>query len=79
MMYLFSPLYLVNSGFWIVFISRVGYDHSDHNTQSLHRFENSVIAALKSDICTFYTCQINKGDIWLQFEKLKKNRQIALS
>ena len=28
--------------------------------------------ALKSDIFTFYTCEINKGDIWLQLEKLKK-------
>ena len=52
---------------------------SNHNTQSLYHFENSVIVALKSDIFTFYICQINKGDIWLQFEKLKKNRQMALS
>ena len=35
--------------------------------------------ALKSDILTFYTCEINTGDIWLQFEKLKKLRQMALS
>ena len=45
---------------------------SNYNTKSLYHFENSVIVALKSDIFTFYTCQINKGDILLQFEKLKK-------
>ena len=38
-----------------------------------------VIVALKSNSFTFYTCQINKGDIWLQIEKLKKNQQMALS
>jgi hypothetical protein len=35
--------------------------------------------APKSDIFHFYTCEINIGDIWLQFEKLKKLRQMALS
>ena len=38
----------------------------------MYHFENSVILALKSNIFTFYACDINKGDIWLQFEKLKK-------
>ena len=52
---------------------------SNYNTKSLYHIENSVIEALKSDIFTFYTCEINKGDIWLQFEKLKKLRQMALS
>ena len=45
---------------------------SKYNTKSLYHFENSIIVALKSDIFTFYTCQINKGDILLQFEKLIK-------
>ena len=36
---------------------------SNYNTKSLYHFENLVIVALKSDIFTFYTCQINKGDI----------------
>ena len=27
----------------------------------------------------FYTCQINKGDIWLQFENNEKIHQVALS
>ena len=29
--------------------------------------------------CHFYSCQINKSDIWLQFEKNEKTRQMALS
>ena len=45
---------------------------SNYHTKNLYHFENSVIVAIKSDIFTFYTCQINKGDIWLQFEILKK-------
>ncbi len=52
---------------------------SNYNTKSLYHIENSVIEALKSDILTFYTCEINKGDIWPQFEKLKKLRQMELS
>ena len=52
---------------------------SNYNTKSLYHIENSVIKALKSDIFHSYTCEINIGDIWLQFEKLKKLRQMALS
>jgi hypothetical protein len=52
---------------------------SNCNIKSLYHIENSVIEALKSDIFTFYAYEINKGDIWLQFEKLKKLRQMALS
>ena len=52
---------------------------SNYNTKCLYRIENSVIEALKSDVSIFYTYEINKGDIWLQFEKLKKLRQMALS
>ena len=52
---------------------------SKYNTKSLYYIENSVIKALKSDIFHSYTCEINIGDIWLQFEKLKKLRQMALS
>ena len=52
---------------------------SNYKTKSLYQFGNLVIVALKSDIFTFYTYQINKGDISLQFEKLKKIRQMALS
>ena len=52
---------------------------SNYNTKSLYHIENSVIEALKRDISTFYTCEINKGDIWLQFEKLKKIHQMVLS
>ena len=50
---------------------------SNYKTKSLYHFENSVIVALKSDIFTFYTCEINKVDIWLQFQTLKKFRQMA--
>ena len=52
---------------------------SNYNTKSLYHIENSVIKALKSDISHSYTCEINIGDTWLQFEKLKKLRQMALS
>ena len=45
----------------------------------MYHIENSVIKALKSNIFHSYTCEINVGDIWLQFEKLKKLRQMALS
>jgi hypothetical protein len=34
--------------------------------------------ALKRDSVTFYRCQINTGDIWLQFKKQKKNCQMSL-
>ena len=52
---------------------------SNYNTKSLYHIENSVIRALKIDIFHSYTCEINIGDIWLQFEKLKFFRQMALS
>ena len=52
---------------------------SNYNTKSLYHIENSVIKALKSDIFHSYTCEINIGDIWLQFEKMKKLRQMVLS
>ena len=52
---------------------------SNYNTKSLYHIENSLIMALKSDIFHSYTCEINISDIWLQFEKLKKLRQMALS
>ena len=29
--------------------------------------------AINSDTVTCYTCQINKGDIWFQFENNEKN------
>ena len=41
----------------------------------MYHFENPAIQAIKSDIVTViqYTRQINKGDIWLQFENNEKN------
>jgi hypothetical protein len=39
----------------------------------LYHFVSSAIAAIKSDIVTFN--QINKSDIWLQFEKNEKSPQ----
>ena len=36
-------------------------------------FENSTIVAIKKIYCHFSSCQINKSDIWLQFEKNFKN------
>jgi hypothetical protein len=52
---------------------------SNYKTKSLYHYKKLVIVALKTDIFTFYKCQINKGDIWLQFEKLKVIPQMALS
>jgi hypothetical protein len=52
--------------------------HITIHTLSLYHFINSAIVALKSDIVTFYRCSINTGDIWLQFKKNEKNRQMAL-
>ena len=51
---------------------------SYYHTHSLYHFINSAIVAIKSDIVTFYRCLINAGDIWLQFKKSEKNRQMAL-
>ena len=52
---------------------------SNYNTHSLYHFENSAIVAWKNnDIVTFYTCQMNKGDIWHQFKKYDKFCQMAL-
>ena len=36
-------------------------------------FINSAIVALKSDIVTFYRCEINRGDIWLQIKENENN------
>ena len=66
---------LVSLAHWTYFMQIL----SNYNTKSLYHIENSVIKALKSDIFHSYTCEINIGDIWLQFEKLKKLRQMALS
>ena len=35
-------------------------------------FGNPAIVAIERD-SYFYACQINKGDIWLQFENSEKN------
>ena len=67
--------YIEKSTHWTYFMQIL----SNYNTKSLYHIENSVIKALKSDIFHSYTCEINIGDIWLQFEKLKKLRQMALS
>ena len=47
---------------------------SNYNTKSLYHFENSVIVALKSDIFTFYTCQIFLTTLKMnKCQLLKKN------
>ena len=53
---------------WSIQLWLVSY----YYTHSLYHFINSAIVALKSNIVTFYRCQINTGDIWLQFKKNEK-------
>ena len=36
-----------------------------YNTHSLSKFENSAILSMKINYHHFYTCQINKSDVWL--------------
>ena len=64
-----------NISHWTYFMQILSY----YNTKSLFHIENSAIKALKSDIFHSYACKINIGDIWLQFEKLKKICHMALS
>ena len=70
-----QSLIVIYAAHWTYFMQIL----SNYNTNSLYHIEKSVFKALKSDIFHFYTCEINIGDIWLQFEKLKKLRQMALS
>ena len=74
-MYNAGPAEIVHGGaHWTYFMQIL----SNYNTKSLYHIVNLVIKALKSDIFHSYTCEINIGDIWLQFEKLKKLRQMGL-
>ena len=51
---------------------------SNYNTKSLYHFENSVIVALKSDIFTFYTCQIFLTTLKMnKCQFLKQNKDLA--
>ena len=51
------------------------------NWSEVHLYRSNFLqhpyfsVAIKSDNVTFYACQINKRDIWLQFKKNEKKSQ----
>ena len=66
----YESLHTIPVSHWTYFTQII----SNYNSKILYHFENSVSVALKSDIFTFYKCEINK-DIWLQLEKIEKKSQ----